>query len=129
MVKGGLKERKSRLKALWAAVEEHEQEILDALYADLAKPEAEALLHEIYPLKKEIQYAIKNLSSWMGKRYVSTPLSMIGTRHFVLAEPKGQVLIISPWNFPILLTLRPLVGALAAGNSVVIKPSEHTPHS
>jgi aldehyde dehydrogenase (NAD+) len=129
MVQGGLKERKSRLKALWSAVEEHEQEILDALYADLAKPEAEALLHEIYPLKKEIQYALKNLSAWMGKRYVSTPLSMIGTRHFVLAEPKGRVLIISPWNFPIMLTLRPLVGALAAGNSIVLKPSEHTPHS
>ena len=129
MVKGGIRERKSRLKALWSAVEKHEQEILDALYADLAKPEAEALLHEIYPLKKEIQYALKNLSLWMGKRYVSTPLSMIGTRHFVLAEPKGHVLIISPWNFPIMLTLRPLVGALAAGNSVIIKPSEHTPNS
>ena len=129
MIPGNLKERKTRLKALWSAVEKHEQEILDALYADLAKPEAEALLHEIYPLKKEIQYALKNLSSWMGKRFVPTPLSMIGTRHFVLAEPKGKVLIISPWNFPIMLTLRPLVGAIAAGNSVVVKPSEHTPRS
>ena len=129
MVPGNFKERKTRLKALWSDVEKHEQEILDALYADLAKPEAEAILHEIYPIKKEIQFALKNLSSWMGKRYVSTPLSMIGTRHFVLAEPKGKVLIISPWNFPIMLTLRPLVGAIASGNSVVVKPSEHTPHS
>ena len=122
MVPGNLKERQSRLKALWSAVEKHEQEILDALYADLAKPEAEAILHEIYPLKKEIQYALKNLNSWMGKRYVTTPLSMIGTRHYVLTEPKGKVLIISPWNFPVMLTLRPLVGAIAAGNSVVVKP-------
>jgi len=129
MIPANLKERKSRLKALWSAVEQHEQEILDALYTDLAKPEAEALLHEIYPIKKEIQYALKNLSSWMGKRVVPTPLSMIGTRHFVLAEPKGKVLIISPWNFPVMLTLRPLVGALAAGNSIVVKPSEHTPRS
>ena len=61
MVPGNLQERKSRLKALWSAVEKHEQEILDALYADLAKPEAEALLHEIYPLKKEIQYALHHI--------------------------------------------------------------------
>ena len=129
MIPGSLKERKSRLKALWSSVEQHEQEILDALYTDLEKPEAEALLHEIYPLKKEIQYALKNLRSWMEKRRVPTPLSMIGTRHFVLAEPKGKVLIISPWNFPVLLTLHPLVGALAAGNSIIVKPSEHTPHA
>ena len=129
MIPGNLKERKSRLKALWSSVEQHEQEILDALYTDLEKPEAEALLHEIYPLKKEIQYVLKNLRSWMEKRRVPTPLSMIGTRHFVLAEPKGKVLIISPWNFPVLLTLRPLVGALAAGNSIIVKPSEHTPHA
>ena len=68
MIPGNLKERKSRLKALWSSVEQHEQEILDALYTDLEKPEAEALLHEIYPLKKEIQYVLKNLRSWMEKR-------------------------------------------------------------
>ncbi len=124
---GNNNDRKDMLKKLWSAIEAHESEILEALNKDLGKPEAEALLHEIYPLKKEIQFAIKNLRDWTGKRFVSTPLSMMGTRHYVKAEPKGRVLIISPWNFPVMLTLRPLVGALASGNSVVVKPSEHTP--
>ncbi len=56
-----------------------------------------------------------------------TPLALTGTRHYVKAEPKGRVLIISPWNYPVMLTLKPLIGALAAGNCVVVKPSEHTP--
>ncbi|PCJ81478.1 MAG: aldehyde dehydrogenase family protein [Bacteroidetes bacterium] len=129
MLSSKIRERKEVLNKLWYAIEAYESEILEALFKDLGKPEAEALLHEIYPLKKEIQFAINNLRLWMGKRFVGTPFSMIGTRHYVKAEPKGQVLIISPWNFPVMLTLRPLIGALAAGNSVVVKPSEHTPHT
>jgi aldehyde dehydrogenase (NAD+) len=110
-----------------SAVSDFEQELLDALKTDLDKHEAEATLQEIYPLKKEAQYTISNLDRWMGKRYASTPLALFGTRHYVKAEPKGRVLIISPWNYPVMLTLRPLIGAIAAGNSVVVKPSEHTP--
>ena len=125
--RGGLRERKARVKLLMSAVLDFEQELLDALKTDLDKPEAEATLQEIYPLKKEAQHTISNLDRWMGKRYASTPLALIGTRHYVRAEPKGRVLIISPWNYPVMLTLRPLIGALAAGNSVVVKPSEHTP--
>jgi aldehyde dehydrogenase (NAD+) len=125
--RGGLRERKARVKLLMSAVLDFEQELLDALKTDLDKHEAEATLQEIYPLKKEAQHTISNLDRWMGKRYASTPLALIGTRHYVRAEPKGRVLIISPWNYPVMLTLRPLIGALAAGNSVVVKPSEHTP--
>ena len=125
--RGGLRERKARVKLLMSAVLDFEQELLEALKTDLDKHEAEATLQEIYPLKKEAQYAISNLDRWMGKRYASTPLALIGTRHYVKAEPKGRVLIISPWNYPVMLTLRPLIGAIAAGNSVVVKPSEHTP--
>lgn len=125
--RGGLRERKARVKLLMSAVSDFEQELLDALKTDLDKHEAEATLQEIYPLKKEAQYTISNLDRWMGKRYASTPLALFGTRHYVKAEPKGHVLIISPWNYPVMLTLRPLIGAIAAGNSVVVKPSEHTP--
>lgn len=125
--RGGLRERKARVKLLMSAVSDFEQELLDALKTDLDKHEAEATLQEIYPLKKEAQYTISNLDRWMGKRYASTPLALFGTRHYVKAEPKGRVLIISPWNYPVMLTLRPLIGAIAAGNSVVVKPSEHTP--
>lgn len=125
--RGGLRERKARVKLLMSAVSDFEQELLDALKTDLDKHEAEATLQEIYPLKKEAQHTISNLDRWMGKRYASTPLALFGTRHYVKAEPKGRVLIISPWNYPVMLTLRPLIGAIAAGNSVVVKPSEHTP--
>ena len=125
--RGGLRERKARVKLLMSAVSDFEQELLDALKTDLDKHEAEATLQEIYPLKKEAQYTISNLDRWMGKRYASTPIALFGTRHYVKAEPKGRVLIISPWNYPVMLTLRPLIGAIAAGNSVVVKPSEHTP--
>ena len=72
---------------------------------------------------------MKNIDEWASKRHASTPLSLLGTRHYVKPEPKGRVLIISHWNFPVMLTLRPLVGALAAGNTVVVKPSEHTPET
>jgi aldehyde dehydrogenase (NAD+) len=125
--RGGLRERKARVKLLMSAVSDFEQELLDALKTDLDKHEAEATLQEIYPLKKEAQHTISNLDRWMDKRYASTPLALFGTRHYVKAEPKGRVLIISPWNYPVMLTLRPLIGAIAAGNSVVVKPSEHTP--
>tara|TARA_B110000093_G_C12964465_1_gene408940 strand:+ start:630 stop:1997 length:1368 start_codon:yes stop_codon:yes gene_type:complete len=125
--RGGLRERKARVKLLMSAVLDFEQELLDALKTDLDKAEAEATLQEIYPLKKEAQHTIANLDRWMAKRYASTPLALTGTRHYVKAEPKGRVLIISPWNYPVMLTLKPLIGALAAGNCVVVKPSEHTP--
>lgn len=126
--RGGFRERKARIKLLMSAIVNFEKELLHALKADLNKPEAEAVLQEIYPLKKEAQHTISNLNRWMGKRHASTPLALIGTKYYVQAEPKGRVLIISPWNYPVMLTLRPLIGALAAGNSVVVKPSEHTPH-
>ena len=124
-----MKERKRNIEALWNSVKEHQGELLDALKADLGKPEAEALLHEIYPLKKEVQYCLRNMDEWAAKRWAPTPLSLTGTRQYIKVEPKGRVLIISPWNFPVMLTLRPLVAALAAGNRVVVKPSEHTPNT
>lgn len=124
------KQRVAKLKALKNAVENtYRQEIRDALYADLRKPQAETDLTEIFAVTTEIKHAISNLRSWMGNRYVSTPLAFIGSSSFIRYEPKGVCLIISPWNFPLNLTLGPLVGAVAAGNTVIIKPSEHTPNT
>ena len=123
-----MKDRKKKIKALKSSVEKHESELLEALKADLNKPESESLLQEIYPLKKEVEFILSNLHDWTGKRRANTPIALLGTSHYVQAEPKGRVLIISPWNFPVMLTLRPLFSAIAAGNAVVIKPSEHTPN-
>ena len=124
-----MKKRIENIKALWASIESHQDLLLSALKEDLSKPESEALLQEIYPLKKEVEYCLKNINEWSGKRWVPSPLVLFGTRQYVKAEPKGRVLIISPWNFPVMLTFRPLITALAAGNKVVVKPSEHTPRT
>ena len=122
-------ERRDQLQDLWNAVLAHEGALIEALEADLGKPREEVHLQEIYPLKAEIQIARRHLRGWMAPRPVDTGLAMLGTRSFVQANPKGHMLIISPWNFPVILTLRPLVSALAAGNRVIVKPSEHTPET
>ncbi len=123
-------ERKTKLLALKKAVEgTFRQEIRDALYADFKKPQAETDLTEIFAVTSEINHAVKHLEKWMSDRYVSTPLSFFGSSSFVRCEPKGVCLIISPWNFPVNLSLGPLVLAVAAGNTAVIKPSEFTPHT
>ncbi len=124
-----MKKRIENIKALWASIESHQDLLLASLNEDLGKPESEALLQEIYPLKKEVEYCLKNINDWASKRWAPTPLSLFGIRQYVKAEPKGRLLIISPWNFPVILTLRPLITALAAGNKVVVKPSEHTPNT
>ena len=103
--------------------------IIEALQKDLGKPKVESELTEIYQIISEIKYAKANLHKWMRKQKVKTPLSMLGSRSYYMYESKGVCLIISPWNFPFNLTFGPLVSAIAAGNSVIIKPSEMTPHS
>jgi len=122
-------ERRDMLGRLWNSVLAHESELVRALAADLGKPREEVHLQEIYPVKAEIAHARKHLRGWMAPKPTPTPLAMLGTRSLVQPEPKGQLLIISPWNFPVILTLRPLVSALAAGNRVILKPSEHTPET
>lgn len=121
-------ERKRDLKKLLKALLDNREAIANACRQDLNKPSAESDLSEVYPVKVEIKHTLANLDQWAARSYVSTPLSMIGTRSWVRPEPKGVVLIISPWNFPFNLTFCPLVSALAAGNSVILKPSESTPN-
>ena len=123
------KERKNKLKLLLKNFLEMENEVLAALSADLGKSKTEALLAEIYGVKAETNFAIKNLSSWMKTKRVSSPLAISFTKSWVKPEPKGNVLIISPWNYPIMLCLNPLIAAISSGNTAVVKPSELTPAS
>jgi len=118
--------RRKQLYALSNLLENHQQEILNALNQDLGKPPTEAFF-EIIAVKQEINLAQKNLSNWMKAKQINVPLSLRPAKAFVQPDPLGCVLIIGPWNYPFSLTLQPLVGALAAGNTAVLKPSEHAP--
>jgi len=119
--------RRKQLEALSNLLDNHQQEILNALNKDLGKPPTEAFF-EIIAVKQEIKLAQKNLSNWMKARQISVPVSLRPSKALVQPDPLGCVLIIGPWNYPFSLTLQPLVGALAAGNTAVLKPSEHAPH-
>jgi aldehyde dehydrogenase (NAD+) len=123
------KQRIEKLRRLHAAIFAHRQDLYEALYADYEKPPSEVDLSEIYPAVSEARHAIRHLRRWMRPRRVTTPLALLGSRSRIVHEAKGVVLIISPWNFPVNLTLGPLVSAIAAGNCVMIKPSELTPHT
>lgn len=124
------KERLKKLKALKVALEKtYKQEIREALYKDFKKPQLEVDLTEIYPVVDEINFMRKHLKSWLKKQKVDTPIALIGSSSWIKNEAKGVCLIISPWNFPVNLTFGPLVSAIAAGNTVILKPSEMTPHT
>jgi aldehyde dehydrogenase (NAD+) len=117
-------EQLSRLRSL---LTEGASELEEALAADLGKASAESQLTEIGVVIGEIDHAVRNLRSWLRPKRVPTPLIIAPATSTVLREPLGVVLIIAPWNYPVQLTLAPLVGALAAGNTVVLKPSEIAP--
>lgn len=122
-------QRKAKLKKLHKAILAYRQEIKDVLFEDYRKHPSEVDLTEIYPITHEIKHVSRRLRGWMRKQRVATPLSMLGSSSHIRYEPKGVVLIVSPWNFPFNLTFGPLVSAIAAGNTVIIKPSEMTPKS
>lgn len=122
------KERKEKLKLLLTAFGKHTQAIKNALYLDYRKDAAEVDLTEILSVIQELRLAIGHLDEWLEKKPVAAPLTAIGSSSYLLPEAKGTVLILAPWNFPVILTLSPLISALAAGNTVIIKPSEYTPH-
>ncbi len=121
--------RINKLERLHETILKYRTEIQQALYSDFRKHASEVDLIEIYKVTSDIKHTKAHLSQWMKPHTVATPLSQLGTRSYIHYEPKGVVLIISPWNFPINLTFGPLVSAIAAGNCVMIKPSEYTPHT
>ena len=123
----GAAERKEKLRRLKMLIQENEGLIFEALQKDLRKSEFEAALTEIYFVYAEIDFAIKNLSTWISPRRVSAGLSSFFTKNRIFYEPKGVSLIISPWNYPFQLLIAPLVSAIAAGNCAMLKPSELSP--
>jgi aldehyde dehydrogenase (NAD+) len=100
--------------------------VLAALAADLGKPPVEAYF-ELVAVQQEIQLVRKQLRRWMAPRKVAVPASLLPGQAQVIREPLGCVLVVGPWNYPFSLTIQPLVSALAAGNTAVLKPSEHAP--
>ena len=118
--------RLDQLQRFQELVENHEQEVLQALSEDLGKPPTEAFF-EVVALRQELKLARSNLRRWMQAKPVPVPLPQQPGRAELIPEPLGCVLIIGPWNYPFSLTLQPLVSALAAGNTAVLKPSEQAP--
>ncbi len=119
--------RIEQLKKLYAAVERHESEISAALTADLGKSQYEGFMCEIGLVLSEISYMLKHVKKWSCQRRVKTPLSQFPSKSFRQAVPYGNTLIMSPWNYPFLLTLEPLANAIAAGNTAIVKPSAYSP--
>lgn len=118
--------RQLQLKRFRNLISRHEDEVLEALSKDLGKPKVEAF-YEIIALRQELKLAERNLKQWMAPRKVHIPLVLRPGEAMIRMEPLGCVLIIGPWNYPFSLTLQPLISALAAGNTAVIKPSENAP--
>jgi len=127
--KQSLKVRIDHLKKLKKVLNEKEQDIFNSLDRDLKKPIFESLTSELLMVQKEIDAFIKNLEEWAAPKRVSGSLLNFPSQDFLLSEPYGTVLMISPWNYPFQLTMVPLVGAVGAGNTVVLKPSESAPHT
>ena len=123
-----LKFRKHQLKILRKSIKNHENELLEALEKDLGKNNVEAYATEIGVLLKSIKIARKELKNWTKTKQVDTPLYLFPTKSYIKNEPYGTVLIIGPFNYPVQLVFEPLIGAIAAGNTAIVKPSEHTPN-
>ena len=119
--------RIEQLKKLYKAVKKYEPEINEALFADLGKSNYEGFMCETGLVLSEISYMIKNVKKFSRKKRVPTPLAQFPSSSYKIAVPYGNTLIMSPWNYPFLLTFDPLVDAIAAGNTVIIKPSAYSP--
>ena len=116
--------RKEQLKKLKGSILKHEKDLYDALYADLKKSPEESWVTEIGLVISELNVATRNLHIWMQPEHVETNLMNLPSSSQIISEPLGVVLIIGPWNYPFQLLINPLIGAIAAGNCVVLKPSE-----
>lgn len=121
--------RKKQLVKLYRAIAAHEEEIFAALKKDLNKSAFEAYETEVGIVRAEITYMLRHLDTLARPRRRPTPLTLFPGRSYVISEPYGVALIISPWNYPFQLTLVPLIGAIAAGNCAIVKPSNHSPHT
>lgn len=121
--------RRKALLKLKSALKLHEEEIYKALKLDLAKSAEETYVTELGLIYQEINFQLRHLKRNMKIKRVKTPLALFPAKSYVYQEPYGSVLIIAPWNYPLLLAFNPLVGAIAAGNTAIIKPSELAPNT
>ena len=119
--------RIAALKKLYQALQENEQAIAEALHSDLGKSAQESFLCETGMTLSEISYLLKHIRSFAREKTVPTPMAQFAARSYRKPMPYGVCLIMSPWNYPVLLTLEPLADALAAGNTAIIKPSAYSP--
>ncbi|CAM3386480.1 aldehyde dehydrogenase family protein [Corallococcus sp. ZKHCc1 1396] len=122
-------ERIARLRKLREAIIQRRAQLAEAIHQDFRKPAMEVELTEIHPTLEELNHTVKHLKGWMKPKRVATPLTLKGASSHVRYEAKGVVLILSPWNYPFQLLVAPLIAAIAAGNAVMFKPSEKTPHT
>ena len=121
--------RIQHLKKLKKVLEEREESLFEALYQDLKKPVFESFTSELLMVQKELDLHIKNIKEWSAPKRVSGSLINFPSQDYILSEPYGSVLLISPWNYPFQLAMIPFIGAIAAGNTAVLKPSESAPHT
>ena len=119
--------RIEKLKALYAAVKKHEKEISEALTADLGKSQYESFMCETGLVLSELSYLIRHTKRFAKSKTVRTPLAQFPSHSFKVPTPYGNTLIMSPWNYPFLLTAEPLADAIAAGNTAIVKPSAYSP--
>lgn len=123
----GVAARKIALQKLRTSILAHEQDILAALHADLHKSDFEGYMTEIGIVLDELRYLLKHMGTWSKNQRVKTPLVQFPAKSFMVPEPFGVVLIMAPWNYPFQLCMAPLIGAVSAGNTVVLKPSAYAP--
>ena len=124
-----IEKRISILKTLKSTIKSHEQEIIEAIYKDFQKPEFEVLTTELFVVYKELNLFIKNLKKWSKPKSVSSAWLNFPSSDKIYYVPWGKVLVIAPWNYPFQLAITPFIGAIACGNTVILKPSEHAPHT
>ena len=124
-----LKARMEALNTLEKGIQKHEKSLCEALHTDLGKSEMESFMCEIGLVQSEIRWMKAHLRQLCKEKHIKTPMAQFAANSFQSPSPYGNILIMSPWNYPVLLTLEPLVDALAAGNTVVVKPSAYAPAS
>ena len=124
-----ISKRLSALKKLQASIKNHEECIHRALFQDLGKSSFESYMCETGLILSELSYMIRHLRGFAKEKRVPTPLSQFPSRSVRKPSPYGTVLVMSPWNYPFLLSMEPLIDALAAGNTVILKPSAYSPHT
>ena len=122
-----LRFRLEALERLEASIKHHEEDINQALKKDLHKSSVEAYMTEVGMTLSELSFVKRHLPAWVMRQYVPTPLAQFHATSFSQAEPYGVVLVMSPWNYPFMLCMEPLIGAIAAGNCCVLKPSAYAP--